>query len=236
MTTSPPSERTTFREVSAEILRRITEGPWGPGTLIPNEVDLAEEFGCSRTTMNRALQEVTQMGFLDRKRKAGTHVRMAPIRQARFEMPVVRREVEATNAIYTYKLLDKRIVAAPDWLCKRMKLKAGEKAVHVTCLHSADGAPFQLEDRWINGKALPQALDQDFAVMGPNEWLIETVPFSDVEISFMADLADDQVAAHLGVAVGDPVFCIERATWWKGAAITLVILKNPRDYRMTTRY
>ena len=52
-------EKTTFRDVMAEILRRITEGPWGPGTLLPNEVDLAEAFGVSRTTMNRALREVT---------------------------------------------------------------------------------------------------------------------------------------------------------------------------------
>ena len=90
MATTPIIEKTTFRDVMAEILHRITDGPWGPGTLLPGEVELAEEFRCSRTTMNRALREVSELGFLDRKRKAGTRVRMAPIRQARFEMPIVR--------------------------------------------------------------------------------------------------------------------------------------------------
>ena len=42
------------------------------------------------------------------------------------------------------------------------------------------------EDRWINIAALPNALTQDFSVIGPNEWLIGTVPFSEVEISFLA--------------------------------------------------
>lgn len=230
------AETTTFREVMAEIVQRITEGPWGPGTLLPGEVELAEEFGVSRTTMNRALREVSDLGFLDRKRKAGTRVRMAPIRQARFEMPLVRSEIEKTGALYRYALVSREVVAAPDWLRARMGLKAQAKVVHLVCLHFADGVAFQLEDRWINTSALPQAVDQDFAGVGPNEWLVATVPFSEVEISFLAQAADALMVEHLDHAYGDPVFCVERATWWQNAAVTMVTLAHRRGYRMTTRY
>ena len=229
-------ETTTFREVMAEIVARITEGPWGPGTLLPGEVELAEEFGVSRTTMNRALREVSELGFLDRRRKAGTRVRMAPIRQARFEMPVVRSEIEKTGAVYRYALVSREVVLAPDWLRERMGLNARAKVVHLLCLHFADGVAFQLEDRWINAGALPQAVDQDFSEVGPNEWLVATVPFSEVEISFLAAAADAEMVAHLDHALGDPVFCVERATWWQNAAVTLVTLAHRQGYRMTTRY
>jgi len=236
MATTPIFEKTTFRDVMAEILHRITDGPWGPGTLLPGEVELAEEFRCSRTTMNRALREVSELGFLDRKRKAGTRVRMAPIRQARFEMPIVRAEVEKTGASYRYALVSREILAAPDWLRARMNLQVGSEVVHLVCLHSANGEAFQLEDRWINATALPQALQQDFAAIGPNEWLVAAVPFSEVEISFLAAAADAITVTHLDHKLGEPVFCVERATWWQNAAITLVTLSHRRGYRMTTRY
>lgn len=230
------TDRTTFRDVKAEIMRRITDGPWGPGTLLPGEVELAEEFGCSRTTMNRALREISDLGLLDRKRKSGTRVRMAPLRQARFEVPLVRAEIEKSGAAYRYSLISHKNLEAPDWLRARMNLRQGSKVAHLVCVHFADGTAYQLEDRWINATALPRVLDQDFSTTGPNEWLVATVPFSEVEISFQAVAADALIVDHLDQKLGEPVFSVERATWWQNEAITLVTLSHRKGYRMTTRY
>ena len=84
--------------------------------------------------------------------------------------------------------------------------------------------------------ALPQAETADFSSLGPNEWLVSTVPFSDAEISFSAGLADGNLAEHLTCANGDPVFTVERSTWWEGQAITYVRLTYRPGYRLTTRY
>ena len=230
------TDKTTFRDIKATILHRITDGPWGPGTLLPGEVELAAEFGCSRTTVNRAMREVADLGLLDRRRKAGTRVRLAPLRQARFEIPLVRAEVEKTGAVYRYALVHRETMAAPDWLRARMSSAKGCEVVHVVAMHYADGMPYQLEDRWINMAALPQVRDQGFATIGPNEWLIATVPFSQVEISFQAIGADMATASHMGLTVGEPLFCAERTTWWQGAAITHVKLTYRRGHRMTARY
>ena len=226
---------TTFRSAMAEIRRRITEGPWGPGTLLPGEVDLAQEFNCSRTTINRALREVSDLGLIERRRKSGTRVRMAPLRQARFEIPLVRAEIEAT-ATYSYALLSRQITAPPDWLRDQMALPAGATVLHLLCLHSANTAPWQLEDRWINLKTLPTAAAQDFAATGPSEWLIATVPYSEVEISFSAQAAGADAVAHLGHLPDAPVFTAQRTTWWQGKTITHVTLSHRKGHRMTTRY
>lgn len=226
----------TYQEIKADVLGRIMAGDWPPGGLLPGEIDLARAYGCARTTVNRALRELAEEGYLDRKRKAGTRVRPSPKREARFEIPLVRREIEAAGATYGYRLLAREVTAAPEWLAARMGVPEGGEVLHLSCLHDAGGAPYQHEDRWINLAGLPQARDADFSTSGPNEWLVETVPFSDVEISFAAVEADAALAGALGCAPGAALFQVERSTWFGGAAVTFVRLSFAPGHRMTTRY
>lgn len=228
--------RTAFRDVKENIRGRIVSGDWPPGDLIPNEVDLAAEFQCARATVNRAVRELAEEGLVERKRKAGTRVRKSPVRRAQFEIPIVRQEIESTGRIYRYALIRNSETIAPEWLKARMCLEDGTQVLHLTCIHFADNNPYQFEDRWINLAALPQAREADFSEVGPNEWLIATVPFSDAEISFSATAADERLASHLGCAQGDPLFLAERSTWWQGAAITFVRMVFQRGHRLTTRF
>ena len=227
---------TTFRDVKSDILAKITQGAWAPGGLIPNEVELAETYGCARATVNRAMRELADDGIIERRRKAGTRVRMAPVRQAKFDIPVVRAELEERGAQYRYALVKRAELAAPDWLRARLQLEPGGKVLHLICMHYADGTPFQYEDRWINLAVLPEASHADFSRVGPNEWLVATIPFSNAEISFSAATADAVLAQHLDCAKGDALFTTERSTWWETRAVTYVRLSFRPGHRMTTRY
>ena len=106
----------TYRDVKADILAKITQGIWPPGELVPNETELAENYGCARATVNRAMRELAEAGLIERRRKAGTRVRMAPIRQAKFNIPIVRREVESRGETYRYALVSRSVGPPPDWL------------------------------------------------------------------------------------------------------------------------
>jgi GntR family histidine utilization transcriptional repressor len=225
-----------FREIKADILRRIRTRIWAPGEALPSEVEFASEFGCARATVNRALRELSEEGIVDRKRKSGTRVKLSPVRQARFEIPLVRAEVEASGAEYRYSLVSRQQVPAPAWLGSRLDLPAKSDVVHLQCMHDAAGAPFQFEDRWINLAAVPDAEWADFATISPNEWLVREVPFTDAEIQFSATAATDALSEFLLMAVGEPVFTAERTTWLKGQAVTNTRLYFRRGYRMVARY
>lgn len=226
----------TFRDIKADILKKITRGEWKPGELIPNEIELAETYGSARATVNRAMRELAEDGIIERKRKSGSRVRLSPLRQARFDIPLVRREIEEQGAVYRYALVSSQVLRAPDWLRARLGLAAMDGVRHLVCLHFADGFPYQLEDRWINLALLPQARHADFEAISPNEWLVAQIPFSEVEISISATAADAALAAHLGCASGDPLLQIERSTRWDGKPVTFVRLVHHRGHRMATRY
>ncbi len=227
---------TAFRDIKADMLVRIVAGEWKPGSLLPNELELAAAYDCARATVNRAMRELAEEGILERKRKAGTRVRMSPARQARFDIPIVRREIEARGQVYRYALIGAEAGPAPDWLRARLGLEGGAEALHLVCLHMGDGSPYQFEDRWISLSILPQARTVDFSRNVPTEWLIATIPFSTAEISFSATSADRALAEHLGCAVGDALFQTERSTWWQGQAVTYVRLVFQRGHRMTARH
>jgi GntR family histidine utilization transcriptional repressor len=226
----------TYRDIKADILAQITSGVLAPGGAMPNEVDLATGYGCARATVNRAMRELAEEGIIERKRKAGSRVRMAPVRAARFEIPIVRQEIEEGGAAYRYALVNRAVMAAPDWLRARLALGEGAQVLHLICMHYADGTPYQHEDRWINLAVNPDAEKTDFTKTGPNEWLVAAMPFSNAQISFQAVQADAGLAEYLGCVAGDALFQTERSTWWEGTAVTFVRLTYRRGHRMTAQY
>lgn len=225
--------RASFRDIRREMERRIASRIWQPGATIPGEEDLAREFGSARATVNRALQELARAGVVERKRKSGTRVSLYPVREARFVIPLVRQEIEAEGAAYRYALVSRDVERAPDLVRARLALDDGEM-LHLRCLHLADDAPWQFEDRWINLAAAPQARDADFAEMGPNEWLVMNAPFSRADFSFRAARANAEEARLLGLAEGEAVFVAERMTFLGEEPVTLVRMVHPPTYMLRT--
>jgi len=226
----------SFQDVRDEVIERIQTRVWPQGTLLPTELELAEEFGCARATVNRALRELADRGVVQRKRKGGTRVARRPTKQARLAIAVVRRTVEEMGAAYRYALVSRDLVPCPAWLGSRLQIDEGSRVMHLRCMHYADNRPFQFEERWINTAAVPRVLEEDFATIGPNEWLLEEVPFSDAELFLSAVPASGQLPEFLNVAPGAPLFRMERSTWFRGQPVTFVQMTFQQGYQMRASY
>ena len=227
-------EYMSYRDIKKVVLDRIQAGVWSADSILPSEHDLATEFASTRTTVNRALRELAEEGYLERKRKAGTRVLKSPIRKAQFSIPLVRDEVAATGSTYRYSLVDRKVLTAPSWLAARLALRNGQEVLHLRCMHYSDNVPFQFEIRWIVPDVVPGVLDEPFEALGPNDWLVEHVPFTSLELSFTATKANGEIAEFLDAALGDPVFTAERTTWLRGTPVTYAKLHFAPGYRMTT--
>jgi GntR family transcriptional regulator, histidine utilization repressor len=230
------TERLGFRDIKREVFRRIRNNEWGPGTLLPGEVDLAVEFGCARATVNRAMQELSDDGIIERRRKGGSRVKLAPSRQVTFEIPLIRAEVEGRGAEYRYQLISDAIEHAPDWLADRFGIASSISVRHIECLHYANQSPFQYEDRWINLSAVPRAELADFSSISPNEWLVSEVPYTNAEVRFSATRADTKISTLLQTVAGEPIFLSERSTWLSQTPVTNVRLYFTPAYQMIARY
>ena len=228
--------RTGWREVRRTVRERIAAGIWKQGGTIPNEVDLAAEFGCARATVNRALRELAEEGLLDRRRRLGTRVVKAPALNARFKIPVIAKEIEARGARPGYRLLSRREEVPPEDVRRAMELgRGGAPLLHLLALYSADDAPFMYEDRWIDPRMFPAVRDADFTAVGANEWLVQHAPFDHGALVFRSAPASRREAEMLGLAEGAPVCIVERVTWSRAdhpSALTHVRQVFVADYEL----
>lgn len=232
--TAAPSFR-NWQSVQDEVLRRIHAREWQPGELIPNEADLAREFGCARTTVNRALRALAESGLLDRRRKAGTRVAAHPVAKATLDIAVIRLEVEERSQAYGYRLLNRETCVPPAEISTTMRTAAHAPLLHLRALHLADGAPYALEDRWINTAVVAGALSEPFDTISANEWLLRHAPYTHGEIAFSASAATAADAAAIGCALHSALFTIDRLTWDDAASVTKVRLVFGPGHQMRTR-
>ncbi|WP_169569338.1 GntR family transcriptional regulator [Sneathiella limimaris] len=224
----------THQSIRAIILDRIHKGEWTAGTYIPGEADLAVEFGCSRTTVNRALQQLAEEGLVERRRKRGTRITPMPVAKTTLEIPIIRKEVTARGGTYSHHVLVNEMALPPISVQAQFTI-SNQKLLHLNTLHLSDNTPFMYEERWVNPAEAPGILEADFKDVSPNEWLVKEVPYSDGDISFSASSASERVAAHLEVPKGAPVFLIERTTRMNDRAITALRMYYPEGFRMTSK-
>lgn len=64
--------------VYQRIYERISIGDWPKGTRLPTEIEMAEQFGVSRTVIREALLRLRIDGLIASRQGAGTHVVGAP--------------------------------------------------------------------------------------------------------------------------------------------------------------
>src|SRR6266487_1979738 len=68
------SNRPLYLQLRDALAGRIAGGEWKPGSAIPNESDLAREFGVSAGTMRKALDLMEAERLLTRRQGRGTFV------------------------------------------------------------------------------------------------------------------------------------------------------------------
>ena len=67
-----------YAQVIDELRRRIESGEYPPGSLLPSEHQLSDEFQIARPTVVRALRVLRQDGWIETQQGKGSFVRGRP--------------------------------------------------------------------------------------------------------------------------------------------------------------
>ncbi|MCF4097053.1 UTRA domain-containing protein [Maritalea mediterranea] len=224
------TERATaspYLTIKNDLLRQIRTGALRPGDAVPHEETIAKQYGVARATVHRAMRELAEEGFVERKRRAGTRVAAVGGRTTKVDISLVRDEIERTGAPYRFKILKREIVQGDPLAQQVLRVPSTQDVLYLEVLHFAGDQPYQLEERWINLDVVPNAATQEFDQTNPNEWLVKNLPYSDAEHQFSAVNANAHQGAALDVPEGEALFVIERRTALDAKMITYVRMLHP---------
>jgi len=230
-------DETLHQRILSDLQAKIVLGDWPPGYRIPFETDLAETYGCSRMTVNKALTELARSGLIERRRKSGSFVRQPQAQSAVLEISDLKSEVESLGLSYRYQLISSQKHKAKADEKRHLGLSQTAAVLSMECLHFAGKNPFCFEQRTINLGAVPEAATADFTNRAPGPWLISRVPWSAAEHVIRAVEADETIADALNTRIGTACLVVERRTLWQEAYLTWVRLTYLGDsHALTARF
>ena len=226
-----------YQQVEDYIVRRIQDGSWPPGHRLPSEHELVQRFGMSRMTVNRALRDLVQQGRIVRVAGVGSFVAEDKPQSTLLHIASIGREVRQRGHDYRFAMLATERVAAPPDIAVWLGLRAAESVFHSVCLHLENEVPVQLEDRYVNPHVVPDFLDREFVADPPGDYLVQNVPFDEIEHVVDAVLPSEEQAAHLEIAATEPCLLLTRRTWTRATPVTMVRCLHPSSrYRLGCRF
>ncbi len=227
--------RHSWKSVREVIHGRIMDSTFGPGDKLPKDEELAEELGCARATVQRAMRDLAESGIVERRRKGGTHVRPDPVTRATLSIPITRREVEQRGGHYGYQLIRLEEAELPSRVAANFELPTGTRMLRVEAVHLADRRPYIYEDRWICVDTVPEIKGVDLATQSANEWLVRNKPYNRCDLRFYAERAGEYYGKLFGADPNEALFVMERTTWQNGAPITSVKAVTGPGYQLLTQ-
>jgi DNA-binding GntR family transcriptional regulator len=138
-----------YAQVVAEIQQRISRGDYAPGTLLPSEHQLVEEFGVSRPTIVKSLSALRQEGWIETQQGRGSFVRGRPaLADAQRSRPAYD-VLELPETELRGELVQAGVKVAPLPVLTLLGLRKGAKAFLRQRLLSEGDEPVELASVWL---------------------------------------------------------------------------------------
>ncbi len=200
-----------YFQVSQLIENAISTGQLGPGARLDNEISLADQFGLSRPTMRRAIQELVDKGLLVRKRGVGTQVVHGQVTRP-VELTSLFDDLTRGNQAPRTTLLANETVSASEVVSQFLDVPVGATVLRLRRLRFANGEPLAILENY---------LPEDLADVGKSDLekrgLYQLMRAKGVHIR----VAKQRIGARagtpeecrlLGERKGSPLLTMDRAT------------------------
>ena len=173
-----------YYQIRENLREKIHNHEYAPGSMIPSEAELCQQYGVSRVTVRRAVLDLVQEGLLTRGQGKGTFVEECYGLTTVNGVQSFTQELLGLNMRPTAKLLSCKVHTASQSLREKLALDEGDEVVTVSRLRLANNEPCMVEVMNFPYKLVPgletEDLDSSIYQLLKNRYNCEIVYAKDI--------------------------------------------------------
>jgi GntR family transcriptional regulator len=148
------AKRPLYLQVRDAIAQRIVSGEWKPNRIIPNESELARQFGVSSGTMRKALDLAESEHLLTRRQGWGTSVNDQSSGEQAARYSNIRNR-DGKRIVGDVEVLEILETTANERDGRRLRRRTQERVHRIRRVWSVQGKPYMVEDVVMPAKMFP---------------------------------------------------------------------------------
>ena len=217
-----------YMQIKQLLIARVGKGDWLPGSIIPSEINLAQELGVSQGTVRKAITELVENNVLTRRQGRGTFVSYHDHHRALFHFFHIT-DNKGHKVLPDSTVLHCRRKPASRMEASKLQLAAGTGIIRIERVRSISAKPIMIETI-----TLPAELFGDFGKEDKSNLPNSLYELYEKQYGITIHSADEQLRAvtaskHdarlLNLEVGTPLLEIER--------VALTLDKTPVELRIS---
>lgn len=187
-----------------------------PGSMLPSEAELEKQFGVSRITVRRAIDELTARALVRREKGRGTRVLEHAAPQTGI-VGSIEAMVDSSLAMgmqTEVQLLEFEYVPAPEAVAQALNLERGVRVQHAIRVRKLDATPFSYLETYV-----PEAIGRRYERHDITaQALVALLEDAGISIShavqtITAESATPELGRALQLAPGAPLLKVERIVY-----------------------
>lgn len=209
-----PLHRQMFLVLHDEIVRGALE----PGSALPTEQTLCEQFGVSRITVRRALADLAEEGLIRRKHGVGSFVLDTPSNRPREVGGSYMDELRQVEFETEVEVVEFGIRGAPRSVAEVMV--GQDRVLHALRLRRArrTSEPLMTTEVWLPVELSESVTEAGLIARPLYQLLAEAgVALERIDHELTAEIAGPLSAQLLGTPIGSPVIRVNRVAYANGS-------------------
>ncbi len=200
----------------------ILDGTFINGAQLPTEGQLSEEFGVSRITSKRAMDELAREGLVERQRGRGTHVtHESTATPMHSPMVGLLQEIESIGHSSIAITLQSRMAKPTRKIRQLLGLSENEKILHLRRVRHHDNIRFGYYNSWTRLMDLPEDPRVFEHTPRMSYFRSKGLKVSFIKQSLTACAANADAAKALGVERGTALLSLTRLAYGR---------RHPEEY------